>query len=97
MEIKDINVSVERLEEVRGGTRGGQHIDVVNLGLQVGGNTATSQADSWGIGNSTAAGTRQLAGQSFAQDTRIAASDVDSRLTTVDSSIIGFGFRGLPL
>lgn len=89
MEIKDITLSAERLDEVRGG----QNIGVTNLGLQVGGNQASSQASSYGIGNTTTSGVSQVAPQSFSQTTAIQASEVNSFVSTIDSSILG-GYKG---
>lgn len=88
MEIKDINLSVERLEEVRGG----QVIRSASLGFQVGGNVAASNASSYGIGNTTQSSVAQYAPQQFSQSTGIHAVEVDSHVTTIDSSMLDLGF-----
>jgi len=73
MEIKDINTGIERLEEVRGGL----YSSVSQLGLQLGGNTATSQASGFGVGNSTASGVTQIAPQAFSQNASVQARELD--------------------
>lgn len=91
MDIKDICVSEDRLEEVRGG----QYISAASLGLQVGGNTASSSASSYGIGNKTTALTEQVAPQVFSQSTDIHAVEVDRDVLALSNSIVG-GF-GRPM
>lgn len=85
MEIKDICVSEERMDEVRGG----QNIDVSNLGLQLGGNRASSSASSYGIGNTTSSLTEQVASQQFSQATGISASEVNKDVFAITNSMVG--------
>jgi hypothetical protein len=86
MEIKDISVSVERLDDVRGG----QNINVGNFGFQVGGNKAASAAASYGLGNQTSSATNQYAAQDFSQTTAISAVEVDKKALEIYGSLIGF-------
>jgi hypothetical protein len=87
MEIKDISVSVERLDDVRGG----QDISVANFGLQVGANQAASEAYSVGLGNKTTSGVNQLASQTFSQKTGISAVEVDRDVFGVYDSWLAGG------
>lgn len=91
MEIKDITLSAERLEEVRGG----QHISSLSLGAQVGANQAFSTASSFGIGNTTGSSVQQDASQSFGQQTVISAKELDSHVLGISNSMISTGW-GLP-
>ena len=88
MEIKDINVSLERLDDVRGG----QYIDVTNAALQVGGNSAYSSAESWGVGNKTSSAVTQIAPQKLVQGASVDAVELDLYKKTIDHSVVGFGF-----
>jgi hypothetical protein len=89
MEIRDISVSVERLDDVRGG----QNISVRNLGLQIGANQAASSASGVGVGNQTVSSVNQFAPQSFSQTTGIAATEVHRDVFAVsDSWLLGGGF-----
>lgn len=87
MEIKDINVSVERLEEVRGGT--GPSIQQV--GFQFGGNTAVGAVSNWGVGNSAQNSVVQDASQDLTQAAVLESKNVFSVDTTIANSILGFG------
>ena len=88
MEIKDINVSLERLDDVRGG----HGIDVSNAALLVGGNSAYSSADSLGVGNKTTSGVTQIASQKLVQGASVDAVELDLYKKTIDHSVVGFGF-----
>jgi len=93
MEIKDINTGIERLEEVRGGL----YSSVSQLGLQLGGNTATSQASGFGVGNSTASGVTQIAPQVFSQNATVDAHELDVDQTSIANSLVAsFGYVGIP-
>lgn len=91
MEIKDINVSVERLEEVRGGT--GPSISQV--GLQFGGNTAVGAVSNWGVGNSAQNSVAQDASQSMTQVAALDSKNLFSVDTDITNSIIGLGFPSM--
>ena len=89
MEIKDITVSVERLEDVRGG----QRIDVSNFALQIGANHAASNASSFGVGNQTSSVVAQDASQSLGQYADVSAVEDHRRVLEISNSVVG-GFFG---
>lgn len=91
MEIRDISVSLERLDDVRGGLK----LDVTSVGLQVGDNSAFSEASSWGVGNKTSSGVTQIAPQKLTQSASVDAAELDLRQITVDHSVVGFPFLAL--
>jgi hypothetical protein len=91
MEIKDITASVERLDEVRGG----QHISVDNIGLQVGANSALSRASGLGVGNVTSSAVTQVVPQAFSQTTMIDATEIKSYETSIVGSMVGFPYLTL--
>lgn len=91
MDIKDITVSAERMEEVRGG----QRINVDLAALQIGGNHAISGASSWGVGNTTTSGVTQIAPQVLSQNVGVHATEIDTHETLIANSIVGFPFLAL--
>lgn len=89
MEIKDISVSVEQLEEVRGG----QYINVTEAAAQLGLNYAASEAHSFGVMNTTSSGVNQVTPQVLTQDANVSAVEVDKDVFSLVNSVFG-GFGG---
>ncbi|HEX7037775.1 MAG TPA: hypothetical protein VF210_18535 [Pseudomonadales bacterium] len=91
MEIKDINVSVERAEEVRGGFGFGSP-SITQLGIQYGGNIAVGSAESKGVGNSTSNQTIQHADQEMLNLAHLDSKNLFRVEKSVTNSVLGFGW-----
>lgn len=91
MEIKDINVSVERLDEVRGGSGPSIH----QFGVQLGGNVAAGATSNYGVGN---VGKTDVYQDSSQQMTQVAALESTEKYlvnTEIANSIFDFGWGPL--
>ena len=88
MQIKDISVSVERLDEVRGGTDASVH----QFGLNVGGNVAAGVSSNVGAGNDAATNVYQDASQYLSQDASVDVKKMFSSSTTIDGSVVNLGW-----
>lgn len=87
MEIKDIAVSAERLDDVRGG-----QVDVSNVGLQLSANSVFGGAYSAGVGNSASQASQVIAPQDMVTTNNIHATKLQSFESVIANSVVGFPF-----